>query len=736
MQNSEQPHHTTEDFDAGLRSRLSRHIASHLKELGLMSIVYLEDGEVGSEASRVASDGANEITPLSAEEMEADHLQLDQEFWDYKAPGPVTPLDESLFELDWIRVKDLSNDLRTQDYVPEDLEKESITAISDILAVDPNRNDLPQRVDHILQLSRTKYEQFRKLEDLVHPTELLSKVLESISTTNPKYGHYAHELGLLCFHRALMGGGSISILDTAIRKVTLAVDSIAGGPERAGLFSILGDCFWLRSAKTQVQSKESVTDLDRAIDYVRMSLSETDTNDHSLCNRLCTLGVLLYNHSVSTQDFDESIKVMYEAMVLSGDSLPLTKASCLFHLSSSFAHRCVQRVSIFDFNEALEYASKAINATPDNHPFRPYYHYHLAQLHGLKYALWGSAEGQTMQFKGCQDALNDDAASPSLRVICVMSMLSIACSPGEWGIEKALLWETASDICIIQSWPLTGTDGELEITRFSASSRILSTALNLGMSAEDTVRLFELTRCDHFKSFRTRSGETFQELHPRLLEEFKSVLSKLDTTFAWHDFLPTENSSWLSKPVDGLDARYELNKITNIIRTMPGFEKFLLPSSGEELRTVASQGPIIVINADPSRCDAMIVQDHSISTLPLPKLTVDDILKQHSIRSSSTPGDHEETLLVWLWETICSPCLDELGFQSPAEYDHPHVWWILSGPLHGMPLHEAGVHEQELGCTVSDRVKSSYIHSIDALAQERLQIPQRKLGEGPFADAN
>ncbi|KAI6774803.1 hypothetical protein HG530_001561 [Fusarium avenaceum] len=255
MHNLERPHNTTEDIDDELRSRLSRHIASHLIGLGFMSIAYLDDSEDGSEASRVASDGASENTPLSGGEMEADYLQFEQDVWDYEAPVPVTPLDENIFELDWIRVKDLSDGLGAQDSAPEDLEKEIIATISEILAVDPDGDDFPRRIEHLLQLSRTQYEQFGKLKDLVRPVKVLSNVLESISPTNPNRGHYARDLGLLCFQRASMRGGYIPISDPATRKTTSVLESMGGVPDRAELSNILLDYFWLRSTKSQVQSR-------------------------------------------------------------------------------------------------------------------------------------------------------------------------------------------------------------------------------------------------------------------------------------------------------------------------------------------------------------------------------------------------------------------------------------------------------------------------------------------------
>jgi hypothetical protein len=53
---------------------------------------------------------------------------------------------------------------------------------------------------------------------------------------------------------------------------------------------------------------------------------------------------------------------------------------------------------------------------------------------------------------------------------------------------------------------------------------------------------------------------------------------------------------------------------------LPGFDRFLLAPSEDELKTAADCGPIIIINVSDYRCDALIIEKSQLRTLGLPRL--------------------------------------------------------------------------------------------------------------------
>ncbi|KAF4960684.1 hypothetical protein FGADI_763 [Fusarium gaditjirri] len=81
-----------------------------------------------------------------------------------------------------------------------------------------------------------------------------------------------------------------------------------------------------------------------------------------------------------------------------------------------------------------------------------------------------------------------------------------------------------------------------------------------------------------------------------------------------------------------------------------------------------------------------------------------------------------ESLVEWLWDVICRPCLDALGFKdAPCDDIWPRVWWIHTRHLSRLPLHAAGRHTAASSSidTVMDRVMSTYASSIKALIHGR-----------------
>ncbi|KAF5530035.1 hypothetical protein FPHYL_14144 [Fusarium phyllophilum] len=81
-----------------------------------------------------------------------------------------------------------------------------------------------------------------------------------------------------------------------------------------------------------------------------------------------------------------------------------------------------------------------------------------------------------------------------------------------------------------------------------------------------------------------------------------------------------------------------------------------------------------------------------------------------------------ESLAEWLWDVICRPCLDALGFKDPpSDHNWPRVWWIPTRYLSRLPLHAAGYHTAASSSTntVMDRVMSTYASSIKALIHGR-----------------
>ncbi|KAF4503490.1 30S ribosomal S17P [Fusarium agapanthi] len=151
------------------------------------------------------------------------------------------------------------------------------------------------------------------------------------------------------------------------------------------------------------------------------------------------------------------------------------------------------------------------------------------------------------------------------------------------------------------------------------------------------------------------------------------------------------------------EASEELEHLIGEIRKHPGFSDFLESPNEEDTRAAASSGPVVLISLSKFRCDAILVEQHQVRSLPLPDLSVDKMNEKESQGSLTSPS-----MLKWLWDIPAGPILQELGIQGPPSHDDwPHIWWIPTGRLSRLPFHAFGHHYPGSTKTVLDRVISS-----------------------------
>jgi CHAT domain-containing protein len=140
----------------------------------------------------------------------------------------------------------------------------------------------------------------------------------------------------------------------------------------------------------------------------------------------------------------------------------------------------------------------------------------------------------------------------------------------------------------------------------------------------------------------------------------------------------------------------------------------------------------VIVNISRWRCDALIVEDTGVTSVPLP-LTADEsfnqvnrylvALQQHT-EPDEIPLQERKTaeVLEWMWDSITQPVLDGLNIFEAAPGQLQRIWWCPTGPLTLLPIHAAGYHALRDGRTVFDRVVSSYTPTLRALAKARNQV--------------
>ncbi len=182
----------------------------------------------------------------------------------------------------------------------------------------------------------------------------------------------------------------------------------------------------------------------------------------------------------------------------------------------------------------------------------------------------------------------------------------------------------------------------------------------------------------------------------------------------------------------GRDRETEWNVLLDRIRALPGLSGFLRPPSARRLLDQLNETVVIPVPSE-MRCDALILRDHRAEVLPLPGLSLTDVMANLRLLQEATTTSHDPAadawsrmraqsvlteVLNWLWSALVGPVLDRLGAHGAHGADGrlPRVWWCPVGPLAFFPLHaaQAGTGESAL-----DRVVSSYTPTVTALVRRR-----------------
>ena len=172
-----------------------------------------------------------------------------------------------------------------------------------------------------------------------------------------------------------------------------------------------------------------------------------------------------------------------------------------------------------------------------------------------------------------------------------------------------------------------------------------------------------------------------------------------------------------------LSAEWE--KIVGQIRKIEGFRDFLQAVPFSTLRTAAVEGPVILINISNYRSDAIIIHiDKPPTLVPLPNVQLKHLaLLREQLALALHSNTRKCSSLIYpilhdLWKDIVSPicdCLTQLAVPQQSR-----IWWCPTSELCALPLHAAGLYEEEnMKTTLLAIYTSSYIPTLSALISAR-----------------
>ncbi|RSM03784.1 hypothetical protein CEP52_007211 [Fusarium oligoseptatum] len=269
-----------------------------------------------------------------------------------------------------------------------------------------------------------------------------------------------------------------------------------------------------------------------------------------------------------------------------------------------------------------------------------------------------------------------------------------------------------------------------------------SVALLDGQSPFEALRPLETARCV-ISELAMRNNIDLSELQlvrPDMAKEYAETSSRLRQTT--NRLQKAEEVALSPGPLTTRQSLRELQQALlhsiqaqeEEIRTLEGFEHFQQPLAESDMKKLASDGPIIVVNVSAISSDAFVVTEKDITMIPLPGMKYNDLqtrlglFSRHgNVARTAVPripehlrsGNTRRTLsgaLQWLWNAAVGLILEKTPLTETKR-----VWWITCGLAGRAPLHAAGNHSPGNLDNAISRVRSSYISSFKALRHARAQ---------------
>ncbi|KAF5331233.1 hypothetical protein D9611_013063 [Ephemerocybe angulata] len=664
--------------------------------------------------------------------------------------------------------------------------------------------DLPAMLNNLGVSFTCRFERTGELSDIADAIAAQQKAVELTPHDHGSLPGYLSNLGG-SLTRRFERTGELSDIADAIAVQQKAVQlTPQGHPNLPGYLNNLGGSWTCRFERTG-----ELSDIADAI-IVRQKAVELTPHGHAdLPGRLNNLGNSItsrFERTNELSDIADAITVQQRALELTPQG-HANMPGYLTNLAGSFAYRFKRTGGISDITDAIAAQQKAVDLTPQGHAGLPTMLSNLGNFSTRHFQRTGElsdiANAIKVQQKAMEHTPQGHANLPTLLTSLGASFYQRYRSSGKFeDLEEAISCYKTSSISIVNSprarldaaqrWSsilrdyhpqspeiipafatalgLVAMVAGLEQTVKGRYTRLGDTsglALEAAAAAcaldrpDKALEWLEQGRClvwNQLNNLRTPLDD-LRIQDEILAQEIANVSQELETAGSSRlqphvDMSLSEKMSLEGEARAHLELAKKWDALLREARAIPGFGSFLMPRPCSDIMShLPESGPIIVLNVDQRRCDALALlagRDEPLH-IPLPSFTIDkakkyrsildcqlrtrnlrarvvevtvsieDQLKLRGIRSAPVAKDGEDLsvhrALRGLWGEVAKPILGALGFsrvdQASGE-EPPRLWWCPTGPLSFLPLHAAGLYRGPDAESVFDYVVSSYTPTVTA----------------------
>ena len=459
---------------------------------------------------------------------------------------------------------------------------EVITAQQQAVHLNPEGH--PDKPGHLNSLGNSFHCQFECLGDIVDLNKVITAQQQAVHLTpegHPGKPTCLNNLGI-SFHRRFERFGNVVNLDEAITAKQQAVHlTPEGRPDKPRHLSNLGNSFC-----RQFERLRDSVDLDQAITAQQQAVHLTPEGHPEKPSCLNNLGNSLqsqFEHLGDVVNLDEAITAQQQAVHLIPEGHP-DKPAYLNNLGSAFLHRSQLQQDHAPFTQAITMFLQSAKSSSGSPP-----HCFVAAKQWARLCLLINS----------REILN--AYSTLVNLIPHLIWLGRT-------IEQRY-----QDISQIGNAMVDAVAAAIHFGEFNL-------ALEWAEQGQSIV-------WGQILQLRTPLDE-LREKHPHEAKELEEISRALDSAgVISHGHLGplSDGTPWPLE--DTAQAHRRLAEVYDRtlerIRDIPEFHEFLQPKKSKSLCSVATSGPVVIVNASKTRCDALILRPHSLQVLhvPLPEFT-------------------------------------------------------------------------------------------------------------------
>jgi tetratricopeptide (TPR) repeat protein len=422
--------------------------------------------------------------------------------------------------------------------------------------------------------------------------------------------------------------GDIANLNKAImekqRAVHLTPDS---HPHKLLCYSNLGNSLLYR-----FEHLRNIVDLIEAIAAQQQAAYLTPDGHPDKPGYLNNLGTLFlpwFKYLGNIADLDKAIMPQLQAVHLTPEGHP-DKPRYLSNLGATFLYRFEHQGDIADLDKAITAQQQAVSLIPDSHHGKP----NILNILGNSFRARLNHHPDDATFAQAIGAYSQSAKSSSgppfdrFRAARIWATLCFSVHSNETIDAYSVLIDLLPRVVwlgrtVEQCYKDISTIGDAVTD--AAAAAIYFGKFNFALKWLEEGRSIVSGQLLQLRS----PLDELRQCHPDEANELAKISRVLDSaSIADSSHLGLSNNDMHQSLEEAAQAHRRLaekyDHVLARIHKLPGFNEFLRPPKTASLCGAAMSGPVIVVNVQKTRCDALILRPYSsqISHVPLPGLRV------------------------------------------------------------------------------------------------------------------